>query len=80
MSKQLSAGTIKRLHVDKGLLASNRKHGKNKPPLTIQHSSGSKKAFVVDIKGPAKFIYRPEKPLSCGAVAWIETRAEVVYE
>lgn len=80
MSKQISAGTIKRLHVDKGVLASNRKHGTNRPPLTIQHSSGSKKAFAVTVKGPCEFKYRPEKPLSCGAVAWVETRAEVVYK
>jgi len=27
--------------------------------------------------GPAKVIYSPDKPLSCGAKVWIETESEV---
>lgn len=73
-------GLIKRIHVDKHVIAANRKHGRNDPPITIQTSRGSKKAFAVDIKGPSRFIYSPDKPLSCGARLWIETTAEVAHE
>lgn len=73
----IKAGTIKRLHVDKHVIASNRKNSEDKPPLTLQLSTGAIKCRRVRISGPSEFIYRPEKPLSCGARAWIETKAEV---
>jgi hypothetical protein len=31
----------------------------------------------VEIKGPSKLVYSPDKPLSCGARVWVETEAEV---
>ena len=31
----------------------------------------------VEILGPSKVVYSPDKPLSCGARVWIETEAEV---
>jgi len=77
---QFKAGTIKRIHVDKHVIAANLKHGRNDPPITIQTSKGSHKCFGVDIKGDSRFVYRPTKPLSCGARLWIETRAEVLAE
>jgi len=76
---KLAAGTIKRLHVDKHVIASNLKHGTDLPPLTVQTSKGPHKARTVKINGPSEFFYRPEKPLSCGARAWIETHAEVEF-
>ena len=33
--------------------------------------------IVVDGKVVAKIVYRPDKPLSCGAKVWIETEGEV---
>lgn len=72
------SGTIKRIHVDKHVIAANLKHGRNDPPITIQTSKGSHKCFGVDIRGVSRFVYRPTKPLSCGARLWIETHAEVV--
>jgi hypothetical protein len=76
-SMHIKAGTIKRIHVDKHVIASNLKHGTDNPPITIQTSKGSYKCRAVDIKGPSRFVYRPTKPLSCGARLWIETHAEV---
>lgn len=73
----IPAGTIKRLHVDKHIIASNNKYGRDDPPLTVQTSKGPIKATCVRINGPSEFIYRPHKPLSCGARAWIETTSEV---
>ncbi len=69
------AGTIKRLHVDKRVIGSNRKHGTNHPPITVQTSAGPIKAMRISVKGPSEFIYDSAIPLSCGARLWIETTA-----
>lgn len=76
----LKSGTIKRLHVDKQVIAQNRKYGTNLPPITVQTSKGPHKAQTVQIKGPSTFVHSPHKPLSCGARVWIETHAEVEFE
>ena len=33
--------------------------------------------YEVEIHGPSRVIYSPDKPLSCGARVWIETKSEV---
>jgi hypothetical protein len=75
----LREGTIKRLHVDKHVIAANRKRPPEEaePAITIQTSKGPLKAFEVAVLGPSKFTYKPCTPLSCGARLWIETTAEV---
>lgn len=73
----LRAGTIKRLHVDQAVIRANRKHGRTDPPITVQTSRGPIKCAVVHVNGPSTFIYRPDKPLACGARLWIETTAEI---
>jgi len=74
---RLERGTIKRLHVDRHVVASNRKHGRNEPPITVQTSKGPLKAHGVIIHGESVFVHSPHKPLKCGARVWIETRAAV---
>jgi len=74
----LSNGTIKRIHVDRHVVARNRKKGESNPPITVQTSKGPHKAARVDILGLSRFVYRPEKPLACGATLWVETTAEVL--
>ena len=32
----------------------------------------------VEIQGPSKMVYRPDKPRPCGAKLWIETDSQVV--
>ena len=58
----------------------NQKHGKNKPVITVKTYKDNKYAHEVDILGESKVIYKPDKPLSCGAKVWIETEAEVVIK
>ena len=36
-----------------------------------------KKGHEVEVLGPSKIVYRPDKPMSCGERVWIETEAEV---
>lgn len=80
--KKIKAGTIKRLHVDQHRIRKNIKLPveEHLPPLTIQTSKGPKKAITINVNGPSQLVYRPHKPLSCGARLWIETKAEVEYE
>ena len=75
----LRAGTVKRIHVDKHIIAQNRKRdpADAEAVITIQTSRGPLKAHEVEVLGPSRFVYRPTKPLSCGARLWIETKAEV---
>ncbi len=70
--KYLATGYIKRLHVDRHKL---RHHDPD--PITIQTSGGPFKATGVRVHGPSSFVYRPDDPISCGAILWVETTAEV---
>jgi len=47
--------------------------------ITIQTSKGSIKTKFARIEGPSNFFY-PEKPLSCGARVYIETKSVVSYD
>lgn len=65
------------LHVNQAVIARNRKHGTNDPPLTVRNYKGSTPAHEVEILGPSRLVNRPHKPLKCGARVWIETTAPV---
>ena len=67
-----------RIHVNQHKIRSNMKKGTNDPVITVKPSKSNTYTHEVDIKGPSKVIYRPDKPLSCGAKVWIETESEVV--
>lgn len=69
--------TIKRIHINQHMIKSNRKYHINKPVITIKTSKSNTYCHSVDIKGPSKVVYSPDKPLSCGARVWIETEAEI---
>ena len=68
---------MKRIHVNMHKVRANKKHGTNEPVLTIKEGKTNTYCHEVDILGPSKLIYRPNKPLSCGARVWIETDAEI---
>jgi hypothetical protein len=68
---------MKRIHVNMHKVRANKKHGTNEPVLTIKEGKTNTYCHEVDILGPSKLIYRPDKPLSCGARVWIETDAEI---
>ncbi len=72
-------GIIKRIHVNQHNIRHNLKHPENPlPVLTVKSSKGNQKGNSVEVEGPSKIVYSPEKPLSCGAKVWIETRSEVI--
>jgi hypothetical protein len=68
---------MKRIHVNMHKVRANKKHGTNEPVLTIKEGKSNTYCHEVDILGPSKLVYRPDKPLSCGARVWIETEAEI---
>ena len=68
---------MKRIHVNMHKVRANKKHGTNEPVLTIKEGKSNTYCHEVDILGPSKLVYRPDKPLSCGARVWIETDAEL---
>jgi len=45
--------------------------------LTVKTYKSNDYGHEVEIDGPCKVVYRPNKPLSCGAKVWIETKSEV---
>jgi len=72
------AGTIKRIHVNQHMIRQNKKHGARKNVITIQWRGKSYRVKNLTIQGQSTAVYRPEKPLSCGAHVWVETTAKIV--
>ena len=68
------------IHVNQHVIKSNRKDGKQAPVLTVKTYKSNQYANEVEINGPSKLVYSPEKPLSCAAHVWIETYSEVTIK
>ena len=69
---------LKRIHVNQHVIRRNTKTGDREPPLTVKTSRGNTRAHSVEIEGASHIVYSPDRPLSCGARVWIETRAPVL--
>lgn len=70
------------IHVNQHVIKANRKHGVVDPVLTVKTyntNDYAHEAILRDEDGNevARVVYRPDKPLSCGAHVWIETYGEV---
>jgi hypothetical protein len=66
------------VHVNQHVIKRNQKTGERKPTLTVKTYKSNTYANEVEILGPSKVVYSPDKPLSCGARVWIETDGKVV--
>ena len=66
------------IHVNQHIIKSNRKNNIVDPELTCKTYKDNRYAHEVEILGPSKVVYSPDKPLSCGAHVWIETQDEVI--
>jgi hypothetical protein len=66
------------IHVNQHVIKTNRKLESNEPVLTVKTYNSNTYANSVEILGPSRVIYSPDKPLPCGAHVWIETFEEVV--
>lgn len=67
----------KRIHINQHVIRDNKTHGLNDPVITVKTSRTNDYAHEVEVCGPSKIVYSPEKPLSCGARVWVETDAPV---
>lgn len=70
------------VHVNKQVIASNAKNGTNSPPITVktykENIYSNEVELVFNGNVIAKFVYKPDKPLSCGARLWLETKSESI--
>ena len=67
-----------KIHINQHIIKSNHKNNKRDPVITVKTYNSNNYGHQVDILGPSKVIYSPDKPLSCGAKVWIETDSEVI--
>jgi hypothetical protein len=60
------------IHINQHVIKRNRKTGEREPCITVKTYKSNEYGHTVEINGPCKVVYRPDKPLSCGAHVWIE--------
>jgi hypothetical protein len=65
------------IHVNQHAIKRNVKNGTDEPVITVKNYKSNTYAHEVEVKGPSKVVYSPDKPLACGARVWIETEADV---
>jgi len=70
------------IHVNQHIIKANRKNQATDAVLTVKtykSNTYAHEAIIRDDNGVevARVIYRPDRPLSCGAHVWIETQLEV---
>lgn len=71
---------LKRLSVDRGILAKNRANDTCQGPLSL-NSVADGKTYTggreIEIRGPSRLVYRKDECFDGFTSAWIETEAEV---
>ena len=71
---------VNTIHINRNNLADNRENNNTDKTVVSVKRSGKNlgTGYTAQINGPCKLVYRPEKPLACGATVWIETLASVM--
>ena len=70
----------KKIHVNQHVIRSNKKNNENNPVITVKTYKDNVYGNEVQILGESTVVYRPNKPLSCGAKVWIETNEKIVLD
>ncbi len=65
------------IHINQHVIRKNGKTGERNPVITVKTYKSNEYGHTVEVDGPCRIVYSPDKPLSCGAKVWIETQAEV---
>ena len=83
--KEFVLNRLKRIHVNRHTLASNKKHGVSDPAIGVEESGckkryGSRIDILYEGVVVASVIHRENRPLKCGARCWIETRLDICIE
>lgn len=67
----------KKIYINRHHIRANKK-GANKPVLTIATYKEKIRCNGCEILGDCRIVYKPDKPLNCGATVWIETEAKII--
>ena len=70
----------KKIHINQHVIRANKKNGTDDPVITVKTTKSNTYGKKVDILGSSTLVYRPDKPLSCGAKVWIETTSKVILD
>jgi hypothetical protein len=65
------------IHINQHVIKRNAKTGEREPVITAKTYKDNRYGSEVYVDGPCKIVYSPDKPLSCGAKVWIETKSGV---
>lgn len=65
------------IHVNRNKIESNKNHNLKQSVISIKQGKKNTYANKVQLEGKSIIIYRPHRPLHCGATLWIETREQV---
>lgn len=68
---------MKIIHINRNIIQQNAKHSNSEPVVRVEENGKVQYCMEVEIKGPSRMIYRPDKPRPCGAKLWIETDVDV---
>ena len=73
------------IHINQHNIKYNRKNDDKKPVITCKtyktnNYSDEVIIYGQDGKEAAKIVYKPNKPLSCGAHVWVETHNDVKFK
>lgn len=73
---------LTRIHVNQHVIKANQKSGDRNPVITVKCGKRNDYAMEVQILSdpPVTVVYKPDKPLPCGARVWIETTADVLIK
>jgi hypothetical protein len=71
-----------RIHVNQHVIKANDRHGTRDPVLTVKSGRSNVYAHTAIIRDDAgrevaRVVYRPDRPLDCGARCWVETNLQV---
>jgi hypothetical protein len=68
------------IHVNKHRIAANKKYGRDDPVISVKTYKNNRYAKYVKIGDNVAIVQRTNKPLSCGAVVWVETNLPVTLD
>lgn len=65
------------ININRHIIHANKQRGERTPPISVKAAGLNVYGDTVDIRDKegntvARIMYRPDKPLKCGATAWIE--------
>ncbi|NEP33817.1 MULTISPECIES: helix-turn-helix domain-containing protein [unclassified Moorena] len=75
------APALAKINVNRNRIGTN--NGKppqqRQPVISVKRSGNNLYGNQVEILGPCRIVYQPDKPLDCGARLWIETFSDVHF-